>query len=405
MNSQINKDLFTETGCIKYDRLLQYHKGKLTAGDKHDVEKHLIDCALCSDAAEGLILAPAGKAIDEINKSLGELTNPKKDLIVKNYILAAASIAAIVVLSIFTYQQFKDAKIERTTVAESVKQPEQIQLQNNNQQTDITIADSGIAVQNSTTLSQEQSQVQQRALIKNEKYDDVAYSEPSMQAAPEKLPVLERLKNVAPLDSVTEASELATTAFNDAVGKSATGTYESGNFITYVDNLKVIDYKDVDSKSISDETEEKSTAAIYQNKEKKEAAVAEESKSGVSVSRKVTYTGLISKPIMLYNEGRYESAVKGFDEILAIHPEDQNAIFYKGMSLYQLKNFNQSATLLSKVSKVAGSPFKEEAQFYVAKSYIGMQDFEKGKLLLQDIAHANGFYAKQAMSELKNLKK
>ncbi|MBL0339670.1 MAG: tetratricopeptide repeat protein [Bacteroidetes bacterium] len=127
--------------------------------------------------------------------------------------------------------------------------------------------------------------------------------------------------------------------------------------------------------------------------------------SGASHTRKTTYTGLISAPVILYNQGRYESAIKGFDEVLLLHPDDQNAIFYKGMCFYQLANFNQAATVLSKISKVEGSPFAEEALFYVAKSYVEMEDLEKGTVLFQDLVNKQGFYSKQAALELKKLKK
>jgi len=33
---------------------LKYISNKLSSAEKHEVEKHLIDCDMCSDAAEGL---------------------------------------------------------------------------------------------------------------------------------------------------------------------------------------------------------------------------------------------------------------------------------------------------------------------------------------------------------------
>ncbi len=175
----------------------------------------------------------------------------------------------------------------------------------------------------------------------------------------------------------------------------------SSNFITYVDNLKVIDYGteplDEDLKPLN----EKSTPGKYENKAKKNEAAVAEAKSGDVINRKMEYTELISKPIILFNQGRYESAVKEFDEVLKVHPNDENALFYKGMSLYHLKNFNQSATLLSTVSRNSASPFAEEATFYVAKSYLGSGEKQKAKVLFQDIVKGNGFYSEQAAEELK----
>ncbi len=54
MNTPINKFLFNETGCIRKDQLLAYRDHKLSGNEKHEVEEHLVDCMLCSDALEGL---------------------------------------------------------------------------------------------------------------------------------------------------------------------------------------------------------------------------------------------------------------------------------------------------------------------------------------------------------------
>ena len=55
MKSRIH-NIFSETGCVQKDMLLKYRDGELNDTDKHDVERHLIDCELCSDALDGLAL-------------------------------------------------------------------------------------------------------------------------------------------------------------------------------------------------------------------------------------------------------------------------------------------------------------------------------------------------------------
>ncbi|MCW3466887.1 anti-sigma factor family protein [Chitinophaga nivalis] len=53
MNEHFN-DIFVTTGCPSQQQLLDYVQGKLTAEEQHEVEMHLADCELCSDALEGL---------------------------------------------------------------------------------------------------------------------------------------------------------------------------------------------------------------------------------------------------------------------------------------------------------------------------------------------------------------
>ena len=46
-------EIFAPTECLSEDILIKYAEGKTTDAEKHTVEKHLIDCPLCSDALEG----------------------------------------------------------------------------------------------------------------------------------------------------------------------------------------------------------------------------------------------------------------------------------------------------------------------------------------------------------------
>lgn len=53
MNEEYN-DLFTTTQCPSQQQLLDYVQGRLTPEQQHEVEMHLADCELCSEAVEGL---------------------------------------------------------------------------------------------------------------------------------------------------------------------------------------------------------------------------------------------------------------------------------------------------------------------------------------------------------------
>jgi len=52
-NEQYN-DLFVTSGCLSQQQLLDYVQHKLSPEQQHEVERHLADCELCSEAVEGL---------------------------------------------------------------------------------------------------------------------------------------------------------------------------------------------------------------------------------------------------------------------------------------------------------------------------------------------------------------
>jgi tetratricopeptide (TPR) repeat protein len=65
--------LFTKTGCITQSMMMQYADGLLSPEDSHTIEHHLVDCALCSDALEGIMLcgtAAFAEMVDEISQKV-----------------------------------------------------------------------------------------------------------------------------------------------------------------------------------------------------------------------------------------------------------------------------------------------------------------------------------------------
>jgi tetratricopeptide (TPR) repeat protein len=49
-------DIFHNTPCLTLDQLTAYAGNRISAQERIEIEKHLLDCALCSDALEGLEL-------------------------------------------------------------------------------------------------------------------------------------------------------------------------------------------------------------------------------------------------------------------------------------------------------------------------------------------------------------
>ncbi|HVI48372.1 MAG TPA: zf-HC2 domain-containing protein [Chitinophaga sp.] len=76
MNEHFN-DIFVTTGCPSQQQLLDYVQGRLTPEEQHEVEMHLADCELCSEALEGLA------AIKDKQKIPGWLSEMKWELLKK----------------------------------------------------------------------------------------------------------------------------------------------------------------------------------------------------------------------------------------------------------------------------------------------------------------------------------
>jgi tetratricopeptide (TPR) repeat protein len=182
------------------------------------------------------------------------------------------------------------------------------------------------------------------------------------------------------------------------------GSHMPAQVITYIDNVKVIDYHLNFFKQSSTSEPAKSTPSKFENRSKKSVAEAEETKSGDEVSRKTSYLNLLTDPIVLFNKGRYESSLEQFNQILKINPGDQNASFYSGLCHFHLKDYSKALKLLKPIAANSRSPFYEEAEFYKARTLIVSGKTSEGKQLLEQIVNKKGFYANQAAEELTKIK-
>ena len=104
MNNKLNK-IFSKTDCISEKMLNNYHDDKLSAKEKHSVEKHLIDCELCTDELEGLSLlkdkSQINIIVDEINENIKlRSQNNKPKVIQINFLIRCSDHYSLFSLSI-----------------------------------------------------------------------------------------------------------------------------------------------------------------------------------------------------------------------------------------------------------------------------------------------------------------
>ncbi len=428
MKSQINTDIFLETGCIKRDLLLNYRDDKLSADQKHEVEEHLIDCPLCADALEGLALVSGTAALDDIHSKVGAITEKPAGSGSFSYWAIAASVTAVMLLSVFTYMQYKDANEPELAVAEKSK-PEEVAAEPSLPAiaSDQAVPDTKVAVNNqlqATKQNSEQaavvSKVQSPEITVAESDDSKDFQSVVGNTVEEKMedvsiPATKKestkseiyLQDASVTDDHTAPVVVnlgSTYELDKTVSNVSHGSYMPAQVITYIDNVKVIDYHLNFFKQSSKSEPVKSTPSKFENRSKKSVAEAEEAKSGDEVNRKTSYLNLLTDPIVLFNKGRYESSLEQFSQILKINPGDQNASFYSGLCHFHLKDYSKALKLLKPIAANSLSPFYEEAEFYKARTLIASGKIDEGKQLLEQIVNKKGFYANQAAEELTKIK-
>jgi len=144
--------IFSETGCIPHGVLWKYRMGTLSPKEKHEVELHLTDCELCSDALAGMSMMNSDKVISELQMEVGNVASRKKVIRLSDYrmLLAAASIALLLVF-IYVIEPFKDS--DNKEIAQLIKPEEK--------KTEETITSSVTAPDTELTLNTKEENVQE----------------------------------------------------------------------------------------------------------------------------------------------------------------------------------------------------------------------------------------------------
>jgi TonB family protein len=124
MNDHKHK-IFNPTDCIPEQTMFDYIDNKLSAKERHAVEKHLLDCEFCSDALEGLELVKDRERIGIINQKINEYiaATTSRKVVNINYrtIVAVAAGLALLIGSVFYFNQFTSDK--SMDVADLKEQP------------------------------------------------------------------------------------------------------------------------------------------------------------------------------------------------------------------------------------------------------------------------------------------
>jgi hypothetical protein len=128
MSEKIKHKIFTSTDCISEQTIFDYIDGKLSPKEQHIVEKHLLDCELCSDAMEGLQLLKNRSRIDHINKEINKrIGGSERKIFAINYAVIMSIAAAILLLigGIYFFNHFVSDKLERRNEVSELKVPEE----------------------------------------------------------------------------------------------------------------------------------------------------------------------------------------------------------------------------------------------------------------------------------------
>jgi hypothetical protein len=112
INSKHISEILGHTDCPSIKKLISYKKDELPRSEMHEIEKHLIDCEICSDVLEGLCRVKDLQKMDSIVNSINEKVKRRIDRkqksqnkIVKYIVISAACLSTFFIFNLFNSEK------------------------------------------------------------------------------------------------------------------------------------------------------------------------------------------------------------------------------------------------------------------------------------------------------------
>ena len=158
---------------------------------------------------------------------------------------------------------------------------------------------------------------------------------------------------------------------------------------TYLNDLKIIDYRNYRSKPNESVKNELGGTPANMEMNNNETNNAE-------TNIEYTYFSFLDKTLKYFDKNKFKIALNRFEIILGTYPDDANALFYSAICLYNLNRFDLCENRLLQLQNSRFTNFDQEQQWYLLLVYKSLGKKNSFDLLKEEIINENGFYSKAA---------
>lgn len=435
-------NILETSNCPTDDQLIGYATGGLRPAEKHAVERHLIDCEICSDMVEGL--KNSGTRTD-INHAMHELDNRIKQKVARpakgkqvflfNYRTSIA-IAASVALILGTVWYFRNNEAVRQIDSGTAEKmfADNFEPYDANSPSPDKAAETKIDSDskgelelasrkengNSTWSDDRSSKVDINKNTSENSQSAMAADAEAMIAEPaaeaSSLQPDRPIEKAAQEDSKKEEERPVNSNINTVPVAGAAAPSKA--------------YSESDQIALSDkEAEKKSTAETSARRSKKaksnnvnprfmakdaqpSAAAPPSAQEGATIESRtlaikadsIGPESRLERGMESYNKGDYQNAVLEFEKELAVNPSNERALFYASVSYLSIGKPDKTISGLNRLLQNPSSEFFDAAQWYLALAYVKQKDAESARQNLRQIqSNEKSRYRKQADELLKEL--
>jgi hypothetical protein len=354
---------------IPFDKIEKYISGAMNSAEKNAFEKEALDNPFLQDAIDGYSENKDGLQYFKKN-------HLKKRFNLDYKFIGVLALISFVYLSVMIYNN----KYPANNIVSS----------NISDITDSTSTEIEIIPMELETLNviQQEEVIKQNDLVKKFK-DDPIFNPENYES--------ENLID-KPLDETIEIKEITETEEEEKI--SVPVKIKKVYPFVYFYDLAVVDYRKYENREQSIKKTTYTFSGLSADKETENSTGDTEMTQKIV---KVSYMAYIEESMWYFSKAKYKNALKRFDVIAGQYKNDLNALFYGGLSNYNLGRFNFALLNFSTITELNDNPFYEDALWYKAKTEIKLGEINAAKYDLQELIIEGGFYAEKAIILMKKL--
>jgi hypothetical protein len=360
--------------------LIQYHEGTLDKKRLHEIEELALDHPIVMDALEGyaFLVSPTGGSTSSTTGGSW-----------KGWIIGGAIVAAAIVGVVI--------------------------LTGNEDKAD-SIAQNQPAVVSKTQNPDDEAESKDTVTSNNTKEQPVLISIPKetrIDILPIEEPVF--ISDIRGMEEINPIALRDTEAVPRVVNKDVTLRKDNNDYpnggeveihnregitymgkILFIHDYKIVDYTLLRREDWSGFDPVSGIDAKYEDQKAKE----EDRKLAKQDHQAISYLTFLDQSISAFDKGSYRLSEEKFSVILGQYPDDVNALFYGGLSSFQIGNYNQAILWFQTVLNQPIKTFYEEAEFYLGMSHKAAKDYKEANEIFRRIKSKGGFYAQKASESI-----
>lgn len=353
--------------------------GRLSKARSKEVEQALADSPWGDDALEGWSLDPELKGMKGVKIGKGGWTIMQYMSVILPVLLVGAGIWY------FTQGAPDESIVDQpnTTTIPMTPKAEEAAAQHVNTDEESIQGELPLVVEASSTDSSFSFTVEatdNTTAVADEEPEEL-FLEVERIATPEALLPREIDGKTLPVEALDDSKKLAKTAHK----------------VYHIRDYKVVDYRGIRQGNLSlDDLSNTGSPAG----ETVEEILFDHLLEADRMKHSVAYVDWLEYSMIAFAQERYTRAIRRFNVILIDYPDDANALFYKGMAHYYSQEYDKAERLLNRSFQGMIKTFAEESLFYRAESLQELGRSEEARVLYDQIASEEGYYADRALARL-----